>query len=53
MLTKALLTALAAALVVAVSPAKAEGRNERSLPVDRYSHVAPNPAGYGTTATCL
>jgi hypothetical protein len=44
MLTKALLTAPAAALVVAVSPAKADGGNERILPVDRYSHLPPNPA---------
>ena len=41
---QSLLTALAAALVVAVSPAKADGGNERILPVDRYPHLPPNPA---------
>jgi hypothetical protein len=49
MLTKALLTALAAALVVAVSPAKADGGNGPVLPVDR-THLPPNsawPEGHG------
>jgi hypothetical protein len=42
MLGKALLIALAAAVVVAVSPARAFDGNDRILPVDRYSRLPAN-----------
>jgi hypothetical protein len=42
MLGKALLTALAAAIVCAVSPARAFDGNDRILPVDRYARLPAN-----------